>query len=152
MPHIVLLDAGVIGLACPASRTPIVDGFQQWVDGLLAQGVDIVIPDVARYEVLRELVRLRAWRRRHRLDNFCSQFLIGPVTAEAWEKAAEFWAIVRQAGRPTAHPEALDADAILAGVAAMLGRPGDQVVIATTNVRHLSWFHGIDAQRWEDIA
>lgn len=46
------------------------------------------------------------------------------------------------------HPE----DAILAGVAATIGSPGNPVVIATTNVGHLSRFPGIDARPWEQIS
>jgi len=46
----------------------------------------------------------------------------------------------------------LDADAILAGVAATMADPTDRVVIATTNVRHLGWFPGIDAREWQTIS
>ena len=66
-------------------------------------------------------------------------------------KAAEFWAFLRQLGIPTASPDALDADAILAGQAALAGRPGDTVTIATTNLAHLNRFPGIDAQTWDQI-
>ncbi len=52
---------------------------------------------------------------------------------------------------PTAGDEGLDADAILAGQADTLAPPGDVVVIATTNVRHLGRFPGIDAHLWEMI-
>ena len=51
--------------------------------------------------------------------------------------AAEFWSQVRRAGLPTADPQALDADCILAAQATLLGGPGDDIVIATTNVGHL---------------
>ena len=152
MARFILLDAGVLGLACPGSRTPLVASFQPWVHHLIAGGSDVVIPDVTRFEVRRELLRLRSPARLRLLDDFCAQFASVSVTAEAWDKAAEFWALVRQAGRPTAHSEAIDADAILAGVAATIARPGDEVVIATTNVRHLNWFPGINAQRWQEIA
>jgi hypothetical protein len=37
------------------------------------------------------------------------------ISTEAIVKAAEFWAFLRQSGIPTASPDALDADAILAG-------------------------------------
>jgi hypothetical protein len=65
--------------------------------------------------------------------------------------AAEFWASLRQAGVPTASPDALDADAILAGQAALLGQPGDTVTIATTNRAHLNRFPGIDARIWDQV-
>ena len=68
------------------------------------------------------------------------------LTTDAIIKDAEFWASVRQTGVPTASPDALDADAILAGQAALAGLPGDTVTVATTNAVHLDRFTGIDAQ------
>ncbi len=73
------------------------------------------------------------------------------LTTDAIIKAAEFWAFLRQAGIPTASPDSLDADAILAGQAALASRPGDTVTIATTNLAHLIRFPGIDAQIWDRI-
>ena len=49
-------------------------------------------------------------------------------------KAAELWAFLRQMGIPTASPDALDADVIHAGPAALAGQPGDSMTIATTNL------------------
>ncbi len=71
------------------------------------------------------------------------------LTIGAIIKAAEFWAFLRQSGIPTVWPDALDADAILAGRAALAGRPADTVAIATTNVPHLNRFPGVDAQTWD---
>jgi hypothetical protein len=64
-------------------------------------------------------------------------------------RAAEFWALARRRGRPTADPGALDADAILAGQGAAMADAGDEIVIATTNVRHLSLF--VSAELWRDV-
>jgi hypothetical protein len=50
-----------------------------------------------------------------------------------------------------APPDALDADAVLAGQAAFAGVPRDTVTIVTTSLAHLSQFPGIDAQIWEQI-
>jgi hypothetical protein len=44
-----------------------------------------------------------------------------------------------------------NADTILAGCAATVGRPGDEVIIVSSNVRHLSRFPGIDAREWTSI-
>lgn len=66
-------------------------------------------------------------------------------------RAAEFWALVHNLGRPTAHPHALDGDAILAAQASLCGPAGDEVLIATTNVGHLARFPGIDARPWDRI-
>ena len=73
------------------------------------------------------------------------------LTSDAIIKAAEFWALLRQTGVPTAAPDALDADAILVGQAALAGQPGDTVTIATTNLARLNRFPGIDAQTWDQI-
>jgi toxin FitB len=64
-------------------------------------------------------------------------------------KAAEFWAVGRTGGRPTAKDEALDGDVILAGQAATLDVGSDELVIATTNVKNLSRF--ARAEIWSHI-
>lgn len=145
------LDAGVVGLLCSSPGYPNVMACEAWRAGLKSKGTTLVVADLTQYEVRRELLRVKAKAKLRRLDALLAGVTVAEVSSDAWIKAAEFWAIVRQAGRPTAAPNALDGDAILAGVAATLGRPGDQVIIATTNVRHLSWFPGIDARRWEVI-
>ena len=114
-------------------------------------GVVVVMPDVTMYETRRELNRLGATAQLAQIDKLRHDLGPTPVTPEAWLKAAEFWAIVRKAGKPTADPHSLDGDAILAGVAATIGMPGDPVTIATTNVGHLARFPGIDARSWEMI-
>lgn len=53
-------------------------------------------------------------------------------------------------GRPTANDKALDGDVILAAQAVLVSQASEEVVIATTNVRHLSRF--AQASRWEEIS
>jgi hypothetical protein len=85
----------------------------------------VVIPDIAHHEVRRELLRIRAVGSLRRLD-----YALDPssgldhlvVTTDAIIKAAEFWAFLRKVGVPTASPDAPDADAVLAGQAALAGR------------------------------
>jgi hypothetical protein len=66
-------------------------------------------------------------------------------------RAAAFWADARQRGVPTASPDALDADCIIAAMAATAFHPSDTVTIATSNVSHLARFPGIDARDWFTI-
>jgi predicted nucleic acid-binding protein len=146
------LDAGVVGLLCSSPLLLEVAECKSWLAGLRLAGTTIVISDLTRYEVRRELVRIGAARKLARLDNLLSSVRTADVTTDAWLKAAEFWAFVRKAGKPTADPHALDGDAILAGVAATIGTAGDSVTIATTNVGHLARFPGVDARRWETIS
>ena len=63
---------------------------------------------------------------------------------KAMLKAAEFWACSAKPGCPRRVPRDSDADAILAGLAAMGVSPGDVVTIATSNVVHLARFPGIE--------
>lgn len=55
-------------------------------------------------------------------------------------KAAELWAWVRNQGQPTASNESLDGDAILAAQAILQLPSFDEVVIVTTNLKHISRF------------
>lgn len=152
MSRIVVLDSGPLGLACSRIGTPKADDCRAWLVALELAGVDVLIPTVADYEVRRELVRIGATAKLGNLDGLLARFPLADVTAEAFRRAAEFWAIVRRGGLPTAGRDELDADALIAGVAATVGAPGDVVAIATTNVRHLARFPGIDAREWNTIA
>lgn len=75
-----------------------------------------------------------------------------PLTTDVINQAAEYWALVRQAGQPTADLKELDGDAILAAQASLARNPDDDVLIATTNVGHLSRFPGISARQCEQIS
>jgi len=72
-----------------------------------------------------------------------------PISTPTWRQAALFWADARQLGVPTASPDALDADVILAACAATIGQPGDQVLVATQNVGHLARY--CDDRLWTTI-
>jgi hypothetical protein len=61
--------------------------------------------------------------------------------------AALLWADLRKRGQPIADPKALDADVILAAQARRMDAA--EVVVATTNVQHLSRL--VDAKLWRDV-
>jgi predicted nucleic acid-binding protein len=149
--RIILLDAGPLGLLTRARGIPVADQCRAWLAALEAAGARVVAPEIADYEVRRELRRLGATAGVRRLDAMKARLVYLPITTAAMLAAAEFWALIRRAGLPTAAPGELDADAILAGQADTAGAPGDTVTIATTNVLHLSRFPGIDAHPWATI-
>jgi predicted nucleic acid-binding protein len=149
--RIILLDAGPLALLAKARGIPAADQCRAWLAALEAAGARVVASEVADYEVRRELLRLGASAGVRRLDALKARLVYLPITTPAMLAAAEFWALIRRAGLPTAGPGELDADAILAGQADTAGGPGDTVTIATTNVRHLGRFPGIDAQPWATI-
>lgn len=152
MARIVVLDAGPTGDASKAPGNPSGIRCRTWIRSLLLAGVDVVVPAIADYEVRRELIRSAATGGVARLDTLRQDLRFLPLTDDALLLAAEFWAIIRNLGRPTAHPHALDGAARIASQASLCGAPGDEVLIATTNVGHLARFPGIDARPWDRIA
>lgn len=151
MGRIVLLDSGPLGLAVCRVGTRGLAEFESRLVELESVGVSLLIPAVIDYEVRRELVRLGAATKLRKLNGFQDRFPVLPISDAAWLRAAEFWALVRRMGVPTGSDASLDADAILAGCAVTVGRPGDDVTIASSNVRHLSRFPGIDVREWSSI-
>lgn len=149
MSLVVLLDSGPLGLVTNPTGSPLAVQCSEWLDGLVARRVSVVVSEIADYEVRRELLRAGKARGLRRLDAIAAAAIYAPLATETMRQAAEFWAQARNQGRPTADPKELDADVILAAQAALIGRGGDQPVIATTNVGHLSRF--VDARRWQDI-
>ena len=81
------------------------------------------------------------------INAFGSDYL--PITTAAMRQAAEFWAQARQRGEPTAPDLALDAYVILAAQALVAGASAGNVVVATTNVAHLTRF--VAAETWDQI-
>jgi predicted nucleic acid-binding protein len=105
------------------------------------------LPEIADYEVRRELLRARQVGSVRRLDALAGRIEYLPITTTAMRMAADFWSAMRQAGLPTAGERAIDADCILAGHAASLGL--SDIIVATTNVRHIARF--VPAATWESI-
>ena len=66
-------------------------------------------------------------------------------------KAAELWAWVRNQGKPTASDDSLDGDVILAAQAILQLPSFDEVIIVTTNLKHISRFEseGIYVADWQ---
>jgi predicted nucleic acid-binding protein len=148
---LVFLHSEPLGLASKASGKSDADACRTWLTALELAGTRILIPEIVDYEVRRELVRTRATAGLRRLDALLSRFTLLQLNRPSLLRAADLWAHVRNAGGPTAHPHSLDADAILAGQALTTAKPGDAVIVATKNVRHLGRFPGIDARHWTAI-
>jgi predicted nucleic acid-binding protein len=119
----------------------------KWLQSLLAARVRVIVPEIADYEVRREPLRAKKTKGIGKLDALIGVLEYLPITTPAMRRAALFWAQARQQGKPTAADKALDADMILVAQAVTLGEPG--VVIATTNVGHLSLF--APAELWHNI-
>ncbi len=149
MSLIVLLDAGPLGMITNPKSSPENEACKDWLANLVSKGAEVVIPEIADYEVRRELLRAGKDRGIGRLDALKGMLDYAPITTSIILKAAEYWATARRMGRQSADDSSLDADMILAAQAGAIGRDGDQTVIATTNVRHLALFSS--ASIWRDI-
>ncbi len=148
MNRTVLLDAGPLGLL--SHPKPSEQGILciEWIERLLSRNVRVIVPEIADYEVRRELLRANKLRGLARLEELVRSLEYMPLTTTVMRQAATFWAQARQTGRPTSGDKALDSDVILAAQAAVIGT--DQVIIATTNVQHLARF--VPADLWQNIS
>jgi predicted nucleic acid-binding protein len=143
----VVLDTGPLGMVTHRGGVPEVDACKRWLLALVERGVRIGIPEIADYEVRRELLRAGKTRGIERLDALLETLEYLPLSTVVMRDAALLWADVRKRGQPTADPKALDADVILAAQARRMDAA--EVVVATTNVQHLSRL--VDAKLWRDV-
>lgn len=141
---IVLLDAGPLGMLSNPNASPANRECFQWMESLLVQGTPVCVPEIADYEVRRELLRANKLQGVARLDVVKNAVNYLPITTAIMLKAAELWAEARRDGLPTADPKALDCDVILAAQALAVNG-----IVATENVGHLARF--VQARPWRDI-
>ena len=151
MIRTIVLDAGPLGLIAQRPGVYDADACRVWLGRQTGAGVRVVVPEVADYELRRELTRIRAVSAIRRLDYFIAdepdRYL--PITTDAMRYAAVLWADVRNCGLPTADPKELDGDAILAAQVLTSEFAGPDAIVATTNVAHLARF--LPAREWSTI-
>lgn len=147
MSRVVFLDAGPIGLVTNPKLSSESTLCTRWLQTLITSNIRVIIPEIADYEVRRELLRANKVRGIARLDELANSLEYLPITTAAMRQAAMFWAQARQQGQPTAGDKTIDSDMILAAQATTLDVV--DVVIATTNVGHLSRFAPADL--WQNI-
>ena len=151
MSRFLVLDSGPLGLLTHPQRNAEVVAITEWLSRCLLSGHRVIIPAIVYYELKRELFRANKAFGVARLEAFASatpgRYL--PLSDEALRLATELWAKARQQGRPTADIKDLDIDVILAAQALSFGPAPSDVVVATSNPKHLSQF--ITAQNWSEI-
>jgi predicted nucleic acid-binding protein len=147
---IVVLDATAVGLLANQKQPPVAIACYRWASRLVNQGVRACLPEVFDYEIRRETIRRGSTRGLVLLDRLALFVEYVPIRTPVMRRAAELWAQARNRGMPTADEASLDVDVILAAQAQLLGEAtGDEVVVATDNIRHLAQF--VDARRWQEI-
>ena len=144
---VVLLDAGPLGLVSNPKLSREGVACTRWLHSLLAARVRVIVPEIADYEIRRELLRANKVHGLAQLDAISGMLEYLPINTIAMRQAAELWGQARQQGQPTANDKSIDADMILCAQARALG--ATDFVIATTNVGHLSRW--VPANLWSAI-
>jgi predicted nucleic acid-binding protein len=145
--QVIVLDSGPLGLITNPKLSPESVACTQWLQTHITAGNRVIIPEIADYEIRRELLRANKTKGIARLDNLARSIEYLPITTPALREAAQLWAQARQQGQPTAGDKTIDGEMILVGQAITIGVPN--IVIATTNLGHLSRF--IAAELWQNI-
>jgi predicted nucleic acid-binding protein len=141
----IVLDASPLSLLChPDVQRPVVVEINRWLYDRDQAGTVIYVPEIADYEVRRELIRAGKQRSLQKLDVLIGEAAYLPLDTSMMRRAAELWAHPRNAGVPTAPPESLDGNVILAAQAEAVAG-----IVATENVAHLARF--VTARHWRDI-
>lgn len=149
MSRIILLDTGPLGYITQPRASEKNLGCSRWLEELLRNNADVRIPEIADYECRRGYLRVAKDDAVKKLDQMKVLLEYVPITTAVMLKAAEFWATVRKQGFTTADDKALDGDVILAAQASILSIPGNDVIVATTNTKHLKLL--VTAMEWQDI-
>jgi len=145
----VALDTSPLGLASNPHATAEAESCRNWLAELTRSQVKVVIPEIADYELRRELLLAARMTSLSRLDALIESHNYIQITTTAMRRAATFWAASRHGGKPTSDPKSLDGDVILAAQVEDLQLEPDQVVVATSNVSHIRRF--VNAALWEDL-
>jgi predicted nucleic acid-binding protein len=147
----ILLDSTPLGIITKPQRGTLVPPITKWTASCLAAGHRIYVPEVIDYELRRELIRAGKVNSVARLDRLKARLRYLPITTVAMLRAADLWAQSRNSGQSTGNPLKLDIDVILAAQALTVSIPsGDDIIVATDNVGHLSRFAPADL--WSNIA
>ena len=140
----ILLDAGPLGMISNPKATDANRECYEWMEALVVSGARVFVPEIADYEVRRELLRAGKTQGLARLDLIKNTIGYLPITTSIMLKAAELWSEARKSGMPTSDPKELDCDVILGAQALEIGG-----IVATANIGHLSRF--VTAKHWYDI-
>jgi predicted nucleic acid-binding protein len=136
-----MLDTGPLaGLVHPN----IDRSFADWFRAAVAAGHELVIPEIADYELRRKLLHLNLKPSLLRLDSLAASLSYLAIDTLTMRRAAQLWGDARRRGRPTAPPDALDGDVILAAQAEAIG-----ALVVSDNVNDLAQF--VPTKRWAEI-
>jgi predicted nucleic acid-binding protein len=152
---LVFLDTNILGVLSNPKQFQEVIGCQTWFERLLARGVYFVSSELCFYEVKRGLILAKKRgdlsQGLEKLQDLRQLIDVLVIDEQIADLASEIWSLSRLQGSPTASETSLDIDIIISAHWQLLKQQfeGRYVVIATTNVKHLSLF--AEAQEWYSI-
>jgi hypothetical protein len=79
----VALDAGPLGLVTNSRISPQSLACAQWLQALVASGVQVILPEISDYEVRRELLRAQKVKGIERLDSLAGLVQYLPLSTTA---------------------------------------------------------------------
>jgi predicted nucleic acid-binding protein len=140
----IILDAGPLGrIAHPRPNPQIAE----WYKRIVSSGCEVFVPEIADYEVRRNLLLARLEPSVERLDELKQELTYLPLSTTQMLKAAELWAESWKKGQPTCDPKELDCDVILVAQALSVSV---EAIVATENIKHIARF--VHARHWKDIS
>jgi predicted nucleic acid-binding protein len=137
----IALDTGPLGQVVHPKATK---AAAEWFLSMLESDCEVLLPEIADYELRRNLILEDLTESIQRLDLIQEELTYLPIKTETMLLAANLWAEARRRGKGTAGPKELDGDAILAAQARLAG-----AIVATDNVIHLNQF--VETRRWRDM-
>ncbi len=150
-----MLDTSPLGMISNPNASAENDAINEWALKLLRRNELIVLPEIADYEVRRELIRAKKTRGISILDSLKTKLKYLPIDTGMMLEAAQLWAEARDRGKPATNNLALDGDKVLIAQARAGSRlwadesTNGHTILVTTNVKHLT--HFCDARLWRDI-
>ncbi len=156
---IVFLDANILGLISNVHESN--DECQQcekWFGNLKTRGVIFTTSDLCDYEVRKKLIFSSIEKKATAsgvkiLNSLRTNGLVAflSVSNESLDLAANPWASIATDRKYAPEMESIDPDIILSAQYQLIRdeHPGHSVLMATTNLKHLSLF--CDAAHWRDI-
>ena len=139
----IILDSGPLGRLTHADYSRNRD-VRAWLSNLLDRDVLVFLPEIADFEIRRNLILENLTGSLANLDDLPSLITYLPIMTADMRLAAELWAKSRRSGRSVGDPKELNADVILAAQAIRHG-----ATIATDNIGHLGQF--AEARLWATI-
>lgn len=152
---IIFLDTSVLGKLSNPNPYPEALQCQIWFERLSARGVYFTSSELCFYELKRGLILAKkrgdSGQGLEKLKDLRQLIDVLEIDEQTADLAAEIWSLSRLQGSPTASDTSLDIDIIISAHWQLLKQQfeGRYIVIATTNVKHLSLF--AEAQEWNNI-